>query len=103
MKKFNPRSISFRLVAGGCLAVILPLMVVAYIATNITQTSQGIQEVNENVNQSSKVADEISQNITKVSAASANISKSSGDVKNNSSDLLNQTNALNKIVGSFKV
>ena len=73
------------------------------IANNISQASQGIQEVNENVNQSSKVADEISQNIAKVSSASGNISKSSTDVKNNANDLLQQANALNSIVGSFKV
>jgi methyl-accepting chemotaxis protein len=73
------------------------------IANNISQASQGIQEVNENVNQSSKVAGEISRNIAKVSSASGNISKSSTDVKNNANDLLQQANALNAIVGGFKV
>ena len=33
MKKINPRSITFRLVVGGCLVVILPLLVVVYVAT----------------------------------------------------------------------
>lgn len=42
MKKLNPRSISFRLISGGCLAVILPLLVVGYIA--VTKTSDSLEE-----------------------------------------------------------
>ncbi len=34
MGKINPHSISFRLIVGGCIAVILPLLVVGYIAVN---------------------------------------------------------------------
>ena len=40
MKKFNPRSIAFRLTAGGCLAVILPLLIVCYIA--VTKASDAL-------------------------------------------------------------
>ncbi len=40
MKKINPRSIAFRLIAGGCLAVILPLLVVCYIA--VTKASDAL-------------------------------------------------------------
>ncbi len=40
MGKINPRSISFRLITGGCLAVILPLLVVGYFA--ITKASDAL-------------------------------------------------------------
>jgi len=40
MKKLNPRSIAFRLTAGGCFAVILPLLVVCYIA--VTKASDAL-------------------------------------------------------------
>ncbi len=45
MMKFNPKSISFKLVAGGCLAVILPLMVVVYIAT--TKASDALEDISK--------------------------------------------------------
>lgn len=41
MKKINTRSIAFRLIAGGCLAVILPLLVVCYIA--VTKASDALE------------------------------------------------------------
>ncbi len=40
MGKINPRSIAFRLTAGGCLVVILPLLVVCYIA--VTKASDAL-------------------------------------------------------------
>ena len=40
MGKINVRSISFRLIAGGCLAVILPLLVVGYFA--VTKASDAL-------------------------------------------------------------
>ncbi len=40
MGKINPRSISFRLITGGCLAVMLPLLVVGYFA--ITKASDAL-------------------------------------------------------------
>lgn len=45
MKKMNFKSISFKLVAGGCLAVILPLMVVVYIAT--TKASDALEAISK--------------------------------------------------------
>lgn len=39
MGKINPRSISFRLITGGCLAVILPLIIVGYIAITKSSTA----------------------------------------------------------------
>lgn len=45
MKKFNPRSIAFRLVVGGCLAVILPLLAVVYIAT--TKASNALESISK--------------------------------------------------------
>ncbi|MFN2353318.1 MAG: methyl-accepting chemotaxis protein [Desulfopila sp.] len=34
MKKLNVKSISFRLIAGGCILVVLPLLVIGFLATN---------------------------------------------------------------------
>ena len=39
MKKLNVHSISFRLVVGGCLAVIVPLLIVGYLATTKASSS----------------------------------------------------------------
>jgi methyl-accepting chemotaxis protein len=45
MKKLNTKSISFRLVIGGCLAVILPLIVVGYLA--ITKSSEALLTISK--------------------------------------------------------
>ncbi len=73
------------------------------IANNISQVSQGIQEVNENVSQSSTVATDISKDINEVSSSSHAISGNSDKVKSNAQELLNNSEELHQIVGSFKV
>jgi methyl-accepting chemotaxis protein len=49
------------------------------------------------------VASEITHDITEVSTASINISDNSKEVESNAQDLLERSNALNTIVGRFRI
>ena len=42
MKNINTKSISFRLIAGGCILVLLPLIVIGFIA--ITKSTDALME-----------------------------------------------------------
>ncbi len=73
------------------------------IANNISQASMGIMEVNENVSQSSVVATDISKDIAEVSTAAQSISKNSTMISKSAQDLLDRSQELKGIVGSFKI
>ncbi|MGB3211365.1 MAG: methyl-accepting chemotaxis protein [Desulforhopalus sp.] len=64
MGKINPRSIGFRLITGGCLAVILPLMVVGYIA--VTKSTDALEEAAKNnaLGQATRLATIVESNLS---------------------------------------
>jgi len=70
---------------------------------NITQASQGIQEVNENGAQSSSVSGEIAVDIPEVNNAANEMSNSSSQADMSATELSNLAERLNKMVGTFKV
>jgi methyl-accepting chemotaxis protein len=73
------------------------------IAGNVAQASIGINEVNENVSQSSSVANDIAGEINEVTLAAGEMSNSSSQIKTSSVNLSGLAEALNEMVGRFKV
>lgn len=73
------------------------------IAQNINQASSGIEEVNRNVGQSSTVAGEIARDISDVNQSAVEMNERSGQVKHSAEDLSSLAEALNQMVGRFKV
>lgn len=73
------------------------------IAENVVQASQGIQEINENVAQSSIVAGDIARDIEDVNQASGEMSNSSNQVNMSAEALARLSEALNEMVGKFRV
>jgi len=58
----NVRSINFKLIVGGCLAVLIPLVIVGYIATR--KSSDALERISEtNIH---AAADDMSALITKI-------------------------------------
>ncbi len=73
------------------------------IATNISQASQGLIEVDEHVNHISAMADGITQDVNSVSTVSVDISNNGQEINNNAEALYRLASSLKKIVNSFKV
>ncbi len=73
------------------------------IAANISQASQGLQEVNENVNQSSAVAAGITRDIAGVGGASVELAESSQKVRTSAGSLQNLAAGLKEIVNQFRI
>ena len=73
------------------------------IATNISQASQGIEEVNQNVNQTSSVSTSISGDIAKVNQGVQDISLNSTLLNTKAGELGQLAAQLQQIVGRFKV
>ncbi len=73
------------------------------ITSNITQTSQGLIEINENMSQGASISGEISGDIAMVSDASSQIAEKSSHVTSQASDLQTLSTELKKIVNSFKI
>ncbi len=72
------------------------------ITANITQASDGIQEVNENVSQSSSVSGTIAEEIAEVNRSSDQMLSSSTTVQQSSTSLANVAEQLNQAVTRFK-
>ncbi len=72
------------------------------IASNISQASQGIGEVNENVNQSTVVSATISEDIASVNTAANEISGSSDTIKASAAGLQKLATELSQLVSNFK-
>ncbi len=73
------------------------------ITSNITQTSQGLIEINENMSQGASISGEISGDIALVSDASGHIAERSSHVTSQASDLQALSTELKQIVNSFKI
>ncbi len=73
------------------------------ISTNIGQASAGIGEVNLNVGQCSNAADAINRDMENVNNASQNISEGSHQVEESARELKAMAEALNGLVGRFRI
>ncbi|MGD9161549.1 MAG: HAMP domain-containing methyl-accepting chemotaxis protein [Desulfobacteraceae bacterium] len=73
------------------------------IAGNVSQASQGIQEVNENVSESTVVSRDIAREVTDCTQSSAEISNSSAQVSLSADQLRSLAEELNDMVNKFKV
>ena len=73
------------------------------IATNVTNASQGIAEVNENVAQSNNVATEINRDISEVNQSTGEISNSSSHVDLSSNELKKLSGELKEMVNRFRI
>lgn len=73
------------------------------IAKNVTQTSQGLGDVNANISRSSTVAAQIAQEIGEVKNAAGEMSSNSTQVNDSSMALSHLAKQLNAVVRRFKV
>jgi len=72
------------------------------IAGNISQASQGIGEVNENVAQSSAVSADITREMAEINEAVQTLAKNGEEVDGNARSMSTLSEALNKLVGTFR-
>lgn len=73
------------------------------ISNNVSQAAQGVQEVNENVNQTTAVATEVTQSISEVNQAAEETSTGSQQVNISAGELSKLAEALNEMIGQFKI
>ncbi|WP_054029778.1 methyl-accepting chemotaxis protein [Desulfatitalea tepidiphila] len=73
------------------------------ISDNVSQAARGITDVNAHVSRSSEVSGEIARQIGLVTSSAGDISQSSAQVNINSRELSDLAEALDKLVGIFKV
>ncbi|WP_300668345.1 methyl-accepting chemotaxis protein [Desulfoluna sp.] len=91
------------IVSGIAAAVEQQSAATSEISTNIGQASAGIGEVNDNVGQCATAADAINQNMVNVNHASGDISGGSHKVEESARELKAMAEALNGLVGRFKI
>ncbi|WP_236888902.1 methyl-accepting chemotaxis protein [Desulfoluna limicola] len=91
------------IVSGIAAAVEEQSAATSEISTNIGQASAGIGEVNHNVGQCSNAADAINRDMENVNNASQNISEGSHQVEESARELKAMAEALNGLVGRFRI
>ncbi len=73
------------------------------IAGNVTSASQGVQDVNQNVAEGAKVSGDIAHEIAEVNQAASDIANGSSQVNISADEMTRLAEALNQLVGRFKV
>ena len=73
------------------------------IADNVTQASQGIQEVAQNMAKNSNVAEDVSHKIKNINTITTYISEDSSEVDINAGELSNRAKSLEAIMTKFKI
>ncbi len=73
------------------------------IANNVTQASQGIQEVTQNVAKNSTVAEDVANKIKSVNICANDIAAGSSQVDANAGELSNMAESLSTVVEKFKI
>lgn len=73
------------------------------IAGNVTSASQGVQDVNQNVAEGAKVSGDIAHEIAEVNQAASEIANGSSQVNISADEMTRLADALNQLVGRFKV
>ena len=73
------------------------------IATNVTDSSQGMMEINENISQGTAVVAEVAQDITTVSHTTTELDDSSSDLQKNAASLRDLAGHLEQSMQRFKL
>lgn len=72
------------------------------ISNNVTQASQGIEDVNAHIGEGTVVIDEINSEVGLVNESAGEISDNSRDVENNANELKKLADELNELIGRFR-